>query len=228
MWRDVMDTQLELTTKSKLLKAAVTVFSKHGFSGGSVRQIAHLAGTNIAAIKYHYSSKELLWQAVVSYLHNELIQSVIQDEARWSKMSPYERVVNTTKHYIRFSARHPELHRIILYETIDRGERLEWLVDNYMAKFTESSVAWVALAQEEGIFPKGVSALHLHFITTAAAQTIFLMAPQIEHSYGIDVFEDSEVEKHIEAVVKLFLRNPDGPDSMDSADLLKKQSLLAK
>lgn len=225
-----MNTEFELNTKSKLLKAAITVFSNHGYTGGSVRQIAQLAETNIAAIKYHYSSKEHLWRAVVSHLHEKLVNTVLQDEALWPDMTPKERVVNTTKLYVRFSACHPELHRIILFETIHRGERLKWLVDNHMSRFTDSSIAWMTLAQEEGVFPNDVSALHLHFITTAAAQMIFLMAPQIEHSYGIDVFEDSEVDQHIDAILKLFMGVPrPGPNQGDHpANKDTKRTLTSK
>lgn len=192
-------------TKSKLLKAAIAVFGNHGYSGGSVRQIADLANTNIGAIKYHYSSKENLWRAVVNYLFDKLSKAIMRDIDRWPSMTPRDRVVNSTRNYIYFCAEYPELNRIILYETIQNGDRLHWLAENHVRLFLERSIAWMAIAQENGVYPREISVLNLVFIATSAAQNLFLMAPFIEQGFGIDVFKNDQIEKHVDAVVKLLL-----------------------
>jgi AcrR family transcriptional regulator len=206
-------------TKSRLLRAAITAFGQHGFAGASVRQIGRLAKTNAAGIMYHYDSKEALWRAVVKYLQRELLAHIFLDQAKWPGMTPRERVKNTTRRYIEFCARYPELQRIIMFETIHGGERLDWLVENHLARFTDGSIAWVQLAQDEGVFPETVSSLHLHLILTGAAHTIFMTAPHIERSLGIDVFSEEETEKHIEAVMQLiFRRDENAPDDRRSMD----------
>ena len=192
-------------TKSKLLKAAISVFGSHGYSGGSVRQIADLANTNIGAIKYHYSSKENLWKSVVDYLFDKLSKAIMRDIELWPGMSPRERVVNSTRNYIYFCAQYPELNRIIMSETIQNGDRLHWLAENHVRLFLERSIAWMAIAQENGVYPREISVLNLVFIATSAAQNLFLMAPFVDHAFGIDVFKNDQIEKHIEAVVKLLL-----------------------
>lgn len=63
------------------------------------------------------------------------------------------------------------------------------------------------MAQEEGIYTSEVSALHMYFITTSAAQSIFLIAPQLKDIYDIDVFEDEQVNKFADAIVTLFLQH---------------------
>ena len=192
-------------TKSKLLKAAIAVFGSHGYSGGSVRQIADLANTNIGAIKYHYSSKENLWRSVVNYLFDKLSKAIMRDIDLWPGMSPRERVVNSTRNYIYFCAEYPELNRIILSETIQNWDRLRWLAENHVRLFLERSTAWMAIAQENGVYPREISVLNLVFIATSAAQNLFLMAPFVDHAFGIDVFKNDQIEKHIEAVVKLLM-----------------------
>ncbi len=199
-------TMEEHGTKSKLLKAAITIFGNKGYSGGSVRQIAELADTNIGAIKYHYSSKEKLWQAVVTHLFEKLSSHIMQDADKWPIMSPRERVMNSTRNYIYFCAKYPELNRIILSETIQNGERLHWLAENHVRLFIERSIAWMALAQEDEVFPKDISVLNLVFVSMSAAQNLFLMAPFVEHAFGINVFKDDQIEKHVDAVTSLLLR----------------------
>lgn len=199
----------ELNTKSKLLKAAITVFSNHGFAGGSVRQIAELAGTNIAAITYHYKSKKLLWQTAFTHLQDRMIEAILQDQESWGQMTPYDRVKNTTKNYVRFCARHPELHRITLFETIHGGEMLDWLNQQKLALFSKTSTEWVSLAQQEGVYTKDVSALHLHFIVTHASNSMFLLGPHIKEAFGVDVFEEEQIDRFTDAIVAVFLKDPD-------------------
>ena len=50
-------------TRARLLQAALQLFSEKGFSQTSVRAIAEAAGTNVAAIAYHFGDKAQLYTA---------------------------------------------------------------------------------------------------------------------------------------------------------------------
>jgi len=52
-------------TRERLFEAAVTEFSERGYSGASVRQICQRAKANLAAIKYHFGSKDGLYREVL-------------------------------------------------------------------------------------------------------------------------------------------------------------------
>lgn len=49
-----------LKTKERILRAAEELFADHGFSGTSLRQMTKLADVNLAAVNYHFGSKENL------------------------------------------------------------------------------------------------------------------------------------------------------------------------
>ena len=51
-------------TRSRILDAAEVLFMEHGFDGTSMRMITGRAGVNLAAVNYHFGSKELLIQDV--------------------------------------------------------------------------------------------------------------------------------------------------------------------
>lgn len=51
-------------TKSRLLAVAERLFAEHGFDGVSVRQLTAAAGVNLAAVNYHFGSKEGLLAAI--------------------------------------------------------------------------------------------------------------------------------------------------------------------
>lgn len=48
------------STKDRILGAAEELFAQHGFSGTSLRQVTSRAEVNIAAVNYHFGSKENL------------------------------------------------------------------------------------------------------------------------------------------------------------------------
>ncbi len=53
-------------TKDKILDAAESLFMVHGFEATSLRSITAAASVNLAAVNYHFGSKEELFQAVLT------------------------------------------------------------------------------------------------------------------------------------------------------------------
>jgi len=53
-------------TRESLLDAAESLFSEHGIQAASLRQITQQAGANLAAVNYHFGSKDGLVRAVFS------------------------------------------------------------------------------------------------------------------------------------------------------------------
>ncbi len=51
-------------TRSRILDAAETLFVEHGFEATSMRMITSQAGVNLAAVNYHFGSKDALIQEV--------------------------------------------------------------------------------------------------------------------------------------------------------------------
>ncbi len=51
-------------TADRILNAAERLFMQHGFDGASMRHITAEAGVNLAAVNYHFGSKESLMQEV--------------------------------------------------------------------------------------------------------------------------------------------------------------------
>src|SRR5215472_16232853 len=52
-------------TKERILDSAEALFMEHGFEATSPRQLTSAAGVNLAAVHYHFGSKEELFEAVL-------------------------------------------------------------------------------------------------------------------------------------------------------------------
>jgi AcrR family transcriptional regulator len=55
-----MTNTAHFSTKDRILGAAEELFAQHGFAGTSLRQVTSRADVNIAAVNYHFGSKENL------------------------------------------------------------------------------------------------------------------------------------------------------------------------
>lgn len=55
-----------VSTKNKILDTAESLFAEHGFEATSLRMITTAAGVNLAAVNYHFRSKDDLIRAVLA------------------------------------------------------------------------------------------------------------------------------------------------------------------
>ena len=76
---------LSQDTKSRILDAAELLFMEHGFEATSLRQLTAAAGVNLAAVNYHFGSKEELFQAVLTRRLDPMNQERIDLLARYER-----------------------------------------------------------------------------------------------------------------------------------------------
>lgn len=84
-------------TKERLLDSAEDLFAERGFSGTSLRAVTDAAGANIAAVNYHFGSKEGLLRAVVGRAMskvNELRARLLDDLEASTPVPDVESVVS--------------------------------------------------------------------------------------------------------------------------------------
>ncbi len=72
-------------TRQSLIMAGLELFGEYGVNGTSTRMLAKHSGANIAAISYHFGSKEALYHAVIRYIAEQAEKS---SQDSFSKISP--------------------------------------------------------------------------------------------------------------------------------------------
>lgn len=103
---NVADSSLD--TKKRILEVARRLFAENGFDGTSVREIAKQSDVNLAAINYHFKSKENLFWAIMR--------------------EGYERAEEFCSQYMKESSSVEELSLKVFARFQEEGE----LVRNYM------------------------------------------------------------------------------------------------
>ncbi len=85
-------TETKTDTKERILDAAEPLFADHGFAATSMRSITARAEVNLAAVNYHFGSKEALIDAVFTRrlhpLNEERLERLAQVEVESSDQAP--------------------------------------------------------------------------------------------------------------------------------------------
>lgn len=68
-------THPHFSTKERILSAAEELFARHGFAGASLRQVTSAANVNLAAVNYHFGSKDNLINEVFRRRLDELTET---------------------------------------------------------------------------------------------------------------------------------------------------------
>ncbi|MES2663398.1 MAG: TetR/AcrR family transcriptional regulator [Pseudomonadota bacterium] len=123
--------------RTRILLISLNEFSEKGFAGVSTTQIANAAGVTQPLIHYHFSSKNVLWKAVIhqafAWFNDECLKPFIE-----SKMStPEETMHRAIDLYAQFIERRPQFLKLILREAFERSPRLDWLVESVIVPATK-------------------------------------------------------------------------------------------
>ncbi len=119
-------------TRERLLEAAANLFAQRGRTQVTIRDICVAAGANIAAVNYHFASKDALYADVVT-----LAISIMQ--------------TSTTDMVVTLQGRRPEdrireFVRSLVTRTLDRDA--DWPMQIWMREIAEPTAALARLSTE--------------------------------------------------------------------------------
>lgn len=80
------NTVTNIDTKEQIINVAERLFSEKGFAGTSLRNVIREAGVNIAAVHYHFGSKEELFVAVVRRAAQQIVTSQIEELGKYENL----------------------------------------------------------------------------------------------------------------------------------------------
>lgn len=140
-------------TKRRLIEAGLDLFGRYGYDASTTRELAELAGANLASIPYHFGGKDALYRAVAHHVVTGLdaylnpILDPIQSEIDSGDVSVGQALALTEKllsEYNRIVLCVPETDRwvrFIVREQLDPTEAFEVIYNSPMRR------AWEILMQ---------------------------------------------------------------------------------
>jgi AcrR family transcriptional regulator len=102
-----------------LLNAAATTFAARGYSGTSMRDIAHDSGISLSGIYYYTRGKSSLLYEIQSRTIDALLASVAQ--ALSDVTVPTDQLLRFVENHVSYSNDHPAFVRVLSHETAPDG-----------------------------------------------------------------------------------------------------------
>lgn len=145
--------------RQRLLEAGLELFARRSFDGVGTRELARLAGVNIAAIAYYYGSKEGLYQAVVGHIAESLkarLMGVVtstrratagSDEAGLTAEVAFALLTDFVGRFLRLFLLEPEpklWSQIVLREQLEPSAAFDVLYKGFMREAHETLTLLVA------------------------------------------------------------------------------------
>ncbi|MDX1736530.1 MAG: TetR family transcriptional regulator [Halioglobus sp.] len=188
-------------TRAKLLEAATRLFTEHGYEGVSIRDIENQAGVQRGLLAYHFQDKESLWKAMADATFTRLHDELHPRLELLGDLSMREQIAFIVRFYVRFTARHPELARLLSQEARHDSWRIRYLVENHINALADNLRDPVreALGLDERQF------MHWYYLLAGGSSLIFSHAPECRLVFGQDPQDDGVVDAHAEVMVSALL-----------------------
>ena len=191
------------STRERILSTALELFSELSFDGATTREIARRSGVTQGLLNYHFSSKDDLWRAAVDGIFAELNDALDKRAEGLRGVDSLTVAKLLIRDFVYFSARYPQLHRIITQECKTDGPRMDWLVERHVRPRFEQTTAMFARLVQSGDVPD-IPVAHLYYILTGAGPTMFVLAPECRRLTGLDPKAAEVIEAHADAVITLL------------------------
>ncbi len=191
--------------RERVLHAALECFGAFGFEGTSTRAVAERAGLSHPLLLYHFESKDRLWQCTMEDVLGRY-QSALY--ARLGTVDVTDAVAGLRafiENFVEFSARTPQLHRIMTQESTQGSERINWLIDAHLLDSFSQVCELIRRGQTAGKVRDG-DAARLYYAVIGLGGTLFSVSTEFELLTQRNVFDAEEVRQNIELIFDFLFR----------------------
>ncbi|MDD5658471.1 MAG: TetR family transcriptional regulator [Actinomycetota bacterium] len=186
-------------SRNRIIKSAIKLIGIKGSLNITIREIAHEAKANVAAVNYYFCSKSILLKEIEEYFNREVagICRILKDE----KIPPKERILIWAKDYMNYLTENPGViwtlgSKVLIRESISSS------LDNFFSKI---DVPLISLIKKiTGIEDDLIVLLKKIQIISGIINPL-LMYYGVGKDYGAD-FNDKDIRNiHVELLIKSIL-----------------------
>jgi AcrR family transcriptional regulator len=143
--------------RERILDSAIDLFSKHGFSGTTTREIAHASGVSEAMLFKHFATKDELYKAI---LDAKACQGEMQ--FLWAENTSLSKAIETKDDYAVFY--NLALHamnkhqsdvgflRLLFYSALEEHELAQRFFLEFVTRVYDFIGSYIRQRQRDGVF----------------------------------------------------------------------------
>ena len=191
-----------LTSKEKIIEAAIEVFFDKGFDAASMREIAEKAGLTKPMIYYHFKNKEALYVALLEEnleLFCQGLESLLTKDS--DPRMTFSAIIDFFEQTF---AKGAKVYNIIQREIIGNGHYVDLLTEKYFIKVSQRIAGFLQQGQQQGFIRPDLDA-QLAEVSLVSILLLYFsqenVLQQMGRSMNTGVYERSTFKNH---VFKLF------------------------
>jgi len=184
------------------MEAALACFGAFGFEGASTRAIAERADVTHTLVLYHFQSKDQLWMATVEYVLQKYIEKTRRDVEEAEDHTVAAELGTFIDRFVRFSAKYPQIHRILTSEGDQETPRLEWVIDHFLRDHFNTVTSLIRKGQEEGVV-RQCDPARLYYLIIGMGGTPYTVSTEYKELTGRDVFSEAEILRNIAFIYEI-------------------------
>lgn len=197
----------EADGRTRILDAALQEFANRGYDGATMAAVARRAGVTQPLVHYHFSTKHALWCAAVGREIEAIVEHFGGTFAELGDLGALDRGKVLVRRLVLFMAEHPEFGRIMAYEGVQGGPRLEWILAGGDVAAAGSGRAQLfdhllAAGIDDG-WVKPLPVPHVVSCILASSAYFFQVGATVREQYGLDASAPEVVAAHADTVVEL-------------------------
>lgn len=196
----------DVNRRTRILDAALKLFSDRGYDGTSVAMVAKEADVAKPLVSYHFGSKEALWQAAVDLVYGRVHKSLAAAAREREVLDLHGN--QWLRHFLRtfmMAVRaEPAYTRLNLQEGGLYGPRLEYLVTHHIKPGAAMLKPLFDVLKDRGFLPPGPDFSH-HTILLGLVERPVAFGPAMERTYGEPTTSDAAIEAHLDVVMRVLV-----------------------
>ena len=194
-----------MSTKEKILEAALTLFAENGYDGTSVEQIANIVGIKAPSLYKHYKGKEDILNALIDSAETRYEEMFGSEKNIGRVPQSREEFIKVTTERISFTMRDPIIRktRMLLVQEQFRNEGISEVTTRHQLDGIQGMFAKIIKGMmDEGIVKNDDPALLAAELTAPAVLQIAKSdrQPQCEKECM------EYIEKHLRHFCKVYMK----------------------
>ena len=143
--------------RSQILCVAIRLFSQHGFSGTTTKEIARAAGVSEAMVFRHFATKNELYSAIINFKACECgINSLPWEEDSVEKdaiekKDDYTVFYNLALNALQHHEQDVEFMRLLFHSALEGHELAEMFFTRFLTPLYEFLGSYIRKRQEDGV-----------------------------------------------------------------------------
>lgn len=191
-----------LTSKEKIIEAAIEVFFDKGFDAASMREIAEKAGLTKPMIYYHFKNKEALYVALLEENLELFYQGL--ERLLTKDSDPRATLSAIIDHFEQTFAKDARVYNIIQREISGNGHYVALLTEKYFIKVSQRIAGFLEQGQQMGFIRPDLDAQLVEMSLVSILLFYFSQENVFQHmgrSMNTRAYERTAFKNHI---FKLF------------------------